>query len=98
MLGDVTRMLFVVLWLLGCAGGPRALNQAQAVPVQPVPAPAFPRPGHTPMGAGASPLGMPWQSPTPRVERSPNKRVLPMDPTDPAPGLWAADEVTASTP
>jgi hypothetical protein len=30
------------------------------------------------------------------VERSPNKRVLPVDPTDPAPGLWAADEVRGS--
>ncbi len=88
----------MLLWaLVGCAGGPTVLNQAQAVPVQPAPIPAFPLPRHAPAGAGASPLGIPWQAPAPQVERSPNKRVLPVDPTDPAPGLWAADEVTAST-
>jgi hypothetical protein len=40
---------------------------------------------------------MPSQAPESPVERSPNKRVLPVDPTDPAPGLWAADEVRGST-
>jgi hypothetical protein len=86
----------LLLVLAGCAGGPAVLNQAQAVPVRPEPLPAFPQPLHTPVGAGASPPGIPWQAPESRVERSPNKRVLPVDPTDPAPGLWAADEVRGS--
>lgn len=91
------RGLHQLLWVLtGCAGGPTMLHQAQAVPMLPEPIPPFPQPRHTPAGAGASPLGMPWQAPESRVERSPNKRVLPVDPTDPAPGLWAADEVRGS--
>lgn len=91
-----TLTVALLLALAGCAGGPAVLNQAQAVPVQPAPLSPFPQPRHTPAGAGASPLGMPWQAPA-QVERSPNKRVLPVDPTDPAPGLWAADEVKGST-
>ncbi|ATB35609.1 hypothetical protein CYFUS_001023 [Cystobacter fuscus] len=88
----------LVLALAGCAGSPTVLNQAQAVPVVlPAPPPSFPQPRYTPAGAGASPLGMPLQAPESQVERSPNKRVLPVDPTDPAPGLWAADEVRNST-
>lgn len=87
----------LVLALAGCAGGPTALSQAQAVPVRPAPMPTVPHPRYAPAGAGASPLGMPWQAPASQVERSPNKQVLPIDPTDPAPGLWAADEVSAST-
>lgn len=62
----------------------------------PEPPPSFPMPGFTPAGAGASPIGQPWQAPETQVQRSPNKRVLPVDPTDPAPGLWAADEVGMS--
>ena len=93
------RMLFVVLLLSGCAEGPTVLRQAQAVPGGAhAPPPSFSTPGYTPAGAGASPLGTPWQPPESRVERSPNKRVLPVDPTDPAPGLWAADAVKGSTP
>jgi hypothetical protein len=91
-----TLTVALLLVLAGCAGGPAVLNQAQAVSVQPAPLSPFPQPRHTPAGAGASPLGMPWQAPA-QVERSPNKRVLPVDPTDPAPGLWEADEVKGST-
>jgi hypothetical protein len=68
------RGLHLLLWVLtGCAGGPTMLHQAQAVPMRPEPIPSFPQPRHTPAGAGASPLGMPWQGPESRVERSPNK-------------------------
>lgn len=87
----------MVLLLSGCAGGPIVLNRAQLPVPEIEPLPSFPEPSHTPAGAGASPLGVPWNEPPALVERSPNKRLLPVDPTDPAPGLWAADAVQGST-
>lgn len=90
-------LVAIVVWLTGCADGPTLLSQAGALPaLAPKPPPSFPAPSYTPAGAGASPLGQPWRMPEAQVERSPNKRVLPVDPTDPSPGLWAADEVRGS--
>lgn len=75
--------------LTGCVTSKQGqYYQTAAVPT-PLPAtvPQFPRPSHTPAGAGASAIGQPWQSPGP--PRSPNRRILP---PSPEPGLWAADE------
>lgn len=100
-LGDVSKLpgmksLTIALLLTGCATsgtGPAGFHQAAALPTAaPAPVPQFPRPGYTPAGAGASPLGQPWQPPEAQVARSPNRRILP--PT-PEPGLWAADDVEA---
>jgi hypothetical protein len=58
------------------------------------PTPTFPAPGYTPLGAAGASHGMlaaPEPEPPPR---SPNRRVLPVSSE---PGLWAADEPTAST-
>ena len=85
----------LTLLLTGCTttGGSGQFRQAAAAPrPAPVAVPQFQQPPHTPRGAGASPLGQPWQAPGP--PRSPNRRILP---PSPEPGLWAADEVTAVT-
>ena len=81
--------LLVVLF----AGLARA--QAVAPLLEPVvePAPSFPTPGATPAGAGAS-HGMLPTTEQELAPRSPNRRMLP---PMKEPGLWAADEVKAST-
>lgn len=93
------KHLTAALLLAGCAHtttGSSRFHQATALPnPAPVFAPRVPRPSHLPAGAGASPLGQPWQQPGVQVERSPNRRILP--PT-PEPGLWASDAVEASRP
>lgn len=82
-------MRLAVLFLLLSS---TALGQAVAPVQAPAPAPSFPRPGFTPAGAGAShgSLAAPRQD----VPRSPNTRMLP---ASAEPGLWAADEVKASS-